>query len=117
MTAKEHAHGNIILHGFIKNTTNIDIPPSYHSYWSWTMRIVDKIESLGYSTAIGYNLETKTHYAAIFAGKEFQRKVIKNIEGEVGQSKIEVVWTLCVKFIEWHNRKKANEQIEKTVNN
>lgn len=78
----------------------------YHNSFDWLMPVIEKIESLGYSTVIGYNAEKKFHWTAIFTGTEFQRKEIKSYEGETGEPKIRVVMQVLVKFITWYNQRK-----------
>lgn len=69
----------------------------YHSSWGWIMPVVEKIETLGYSTNIhGYEGDS---YLTIKEGN-YRRGF-----GE-SKSKIEASWLAIVEFIQWHNQNK-----------
>jgi hypothetical protein len=70
----------------------------YHFEWNWLMPVVQKIETLGFrvnitgiTCSVSRILETET--------------IIQLVLGEVSM-KINLVWAVCVDFIEWYNKTK-----------
>jgi len=77
----------------------------YHKSWRYIMSVIDKIESLGYNTEIAsYHPNEKLHWCCIHKTKNDITNVTINIVDPIeSNSKIEAVWTACIKFIEWYN--------------
>ena len=70
----------------------------YHSSWDWLMPVVDKIESLGFSTHIIHTKSVGSLMHII--------NYITDVITTKGENKIEVVYTNVVKFIKWFNENK-----------
>lgn len=66
----------------------------YHSDWNWLMEVVEKIESLGHRTIIGFS--GNKYYCEIALNNFFTQ----NFE----ESKIEAVYNAVVEFITWYNQ-------------
>ena len=66
----------------------------YHLDWNWLMEVVEKIESLGYRVTI------VRHICRIDLTEESKLIISENIK------KIEAVYTVCFKFIQWYNENK-----------
>ena len=67
---------------------------TYHKDWNWLMQVVEKIESLGYRVTI------VRHICRIDLTEESKLIISENIK------KIEAVYTVCFKFIQWYNQNK-----------
>lgn len=79
--------------------TNYDIEIEtlqYHSSWDWLMPVVEKIESLGYRVTI------VKHICRIDLNEESKLLISEDIK------KIEAVYTVCFKFIQWYNQNKLD---------
>lgn len=68
----------------------------YHSSWDSLMPVVDKIESLGYVVTIK---GITCMVSDILQDDTIIQWVLGNKE-----RKNELVWTVCVEFIKWHNK-------------
>ena len=66
----------------------------YHLDWNWLMEVVEKIESLGYRVTI------VRHICRIDLTEESKLIISEDIK------KIEAVYTVCFKFIQWYNENK-----------
>ena len=66
----------------------------YHLDWNWLMEVVEKIESLGYRVTI------VRHICRIDLTEESKLIISEDIK------KIEAVYTICFKFIQWYNENK-----------
>jgi hypothetical protein len=63
----------------------------FHKSWDWLMKVVDKIESLGYLVEIRDNVcFVKTSETDYFS--------------ELENTKLEATYKATVVFIEWHNK-------------
>lgn len=73
----------------------------FHTNWNWLMLVVDKIESLGYT------VEIVSHYASVEDNVNYTRSL-----AVVGyeDSKINMVYDVCIKFIDWYNKKTEKEK-------
>ncbi len=77
----------------------------FHTDWNWLMKIVDKIESLGFDVEIsskkGFrpDLEIPMPHICDITSKEHG-----NIEMLIGTSKIAIVYGTCLHFIKWFNQ-------------
>lgn len=69
----------------------------FHTDWNWLMEVVEKIESLGYSTELKFIAGLGNTMFFISGGAEvpLNRRIFK--------TKIEAVYNACVTFIEWYN--------------
>ena len=67
----------------------------YDTNWNWLMKVVEKIESLGFTFTIRLKWVkiSKTHNSD---------EVIL-IRWEEDETKIEAVYNACLEFIEWYN--------------
>ena len=79
----------------------------YHSSWDWLMPVVEKIEGLGFDTAIcGISVGEENIIECLIS------PVIKNnnIEVHIKQSgeKIKILWQSIILFIQWYNTQKQN---------
>lgn len=72
----------------------------YHSDWNWLMEVIEKIESLNYSTEIKSISGLGHTMFFISGGAEvpLSRRLIK--------TKFEAVYNACVEFIKWYNLNK-----------
>lgn len=70
----------------------------FDSDWNWLMQVVEKIESLGYSTELKFIAGLGNTMFFISGGAEvpLNRRIFK--------TKIEAVYNACVTFIEWYNK-------------
>ena len=66
----------------------------FHNDWNWLMEVVEKIESLGYRVTI------VRHICRIDLTEESKLIISEDIK------KIEAVYTVCFKFIQWYNQNK-----------
>ena len=66
----------------------------FHSDWSWLMRVVDKIERLGYV------FEIKITGCRI---NQIENGSIIVLRWEEDKTKIEAVYNACLEFIKWYN--------------
>lgn len=67
----------------------------FHSSWDWLMPVVEKIESLNYSTEI-YSMGSYNHRMVVYSSG-----AIVN-QSELMESKIKSVFTACVEFAKWY---------------
>lgn len=79
----------------------------YHSSWDWLMPVVEKIEGLGFDTAVcGISVGEENIIECLIS------PVIKNnnIEVHIKQSgeKIKILWQSIILFIQWYNTQKQN---------
>ena len=74
----------------------------YHSDWNWLMEVVEKIESLGSAVSINNKECMIVHFNNI-TGKE-DKDFLQTFT--LGDTKIEVVYNACVKFINFYNKQK-----------
>ena len=70
------------------------IAMNFHSNWNILMDVVEKIESLGYRVTI------VRHICRIDLTEESKLIISEDIK------KIEAVYTVCFKFIQWYNQNK-----------
>lgn len=70
---------------------------NFHNDWNSLMEVVEKIESLGYSTELKFIAGLGNTMFFISGGAEvpLNRRIFK--------TKIEAVYNACVTFIEWYN--------------
>lgn len=68
---------------------------SYHLSWDWLMPVVEKIESLGFSTHIIHTKSVGSLMHII--------NYITDVITTKGENKLEVVYENVVKFIKWYN--------------
>lgn len=74
----------------------------FHSDWNWLMEVVEKIESLNYTTHT-QNIVSLGHYFRIYsAGADVVE--LRNYE-----TKIKSVYIGCLKFIKWYNKQKTTK--------
>lgn len=69
----------------------------YHSSWDWLMPVVEKIESLNFTTSI-YHLPKTLNTVKIFSGGA-------DVVGKNGETKMEAVYKAVIEFIKWYNQK------------
>ena len=72
------------------------IAMNFHSSWNMLMDVVEKIESLGYRVTI------VRHICRIDLTEESKLIISEDIK------KIEAVYTVCFKFIQWYNDNNNN---------
>lgn len=70
----------------------------YHSSWDWLMSVVEKIESLGYSSEI-YCIGGFENRLQFFSGG------VSPVKSRCFKLKIEAVYYTVVEFIKWYNAK------------
>lgn len=68
----------------------------FHSDWNWLMTVVEKIESLNFTTSI-YHLPKTLNTVKIFIGGA-------DIVGKNGETKMKAVYKAVVEFIKWYNQ-------------
>ena len=83
---------NKIIAEFMGATLTKDL--KYHLDWNWLMEVVEKIESLGYRVTI------VRHICRIDLTEESKLIISEDIK------KIEAVYMVCFKFIQWYNQNK-----------
>lgn len=71
-----------------------DFELEFHSDWNWLMKVVEKIESLG------YRIEIVKHICRIYLSNKETIIISENTPN------IEAVYTACVEFIKWYNEQK-----------
>ena len=81
--------------GFINIDIDIYEQCKFHSDWNWLMKVVEKIESLGYS------LDIKLAWCRIRQIKNINVIVLR---WEEDKTKIEAVYNSCIGFIQWYNK-------------
>lgn len=67
----------------------------FHSSWDWLMPVVEKIESLNFTTSI-YHLPKTLNTVKILSGGA-------DVVGVNGETKIEAIYKTVVEFIKWYN--------------
>ena len=72
----------------------------YHKSWDWLIPVVEKIESLGYSTELYYN-HIRNYNLFTITNKNLP---IGGIAACRTTSKIEAVYNTVVLFIKWYNK-------------
>lgn len=70
----------------------------YHSSWDWLMPVVEKIESLNFSTLI-YHLPKTLYTTKIISGGA-------DVVGVNRDTKIQSVFDTVIEFIKWYNANK-----------
>ena len=73
----------------------------YHKSFDWLMPVVEKIESLGYEVKIG-RISCQVH-EILKQNSPISSLVCGNIS-----KKIDLVYDVCVNFIQWYNQNKHN---------
>jgi hypothetical protein len=68
----------------------------YHTDWNWLMKVVEKIESLGYSV----NIE---NYSCVIEPNDERELFIQSGSFSFNESKINATYNACVKFINSYN--------------
>lgn len=85
-----------------ENTTPVyDSWLKYHSSWDWLMPVVEKIEALGYEVVITSGM------CHIFNTKDLNNEFC-NKSNNNKTSKIELVITTILEFIQWYNQNKES---------
>ena len=75
----------------------------YHTSWDWLMPVVEKIDSLGYSTTIASDMRkgiTDRYCAEVIKPEKITETLLYKYHPT---SKIEAVWLAIVEFIKWYN--------------
>jgi hypothetical protein len=70
----------------------------YDTDWNWLMKVVEKIESLGYCLVIG-GRTTKNYCEIRGEVDDFTTKY----SDSYGETKIEAVYNACIDFVKWYN--------------
>ena len=72
----------------------------FHSNWDWLMRVVEKIESLGYNIDT-MKVDITKYQSSQFCGIYIDGKIIYT---NYCETKIEAVYNACVEFVKWYNQ-------------
>ena len=70
---------------------------SFHSNWDWLMRVVEKIESLGYTVTIAGVMCKVTKVL------DLENSIVSYVLGDKSR-KLELIYTTMVEFVKWHNK-------------
>lgn len=81
----------------IENFQLVD-EPKYDESWDWLMPVVEKIESLNYTTSI-YHLPRTLNTVKIFSAGA-------DVVGVNGETKMQSLYKAVVEFIKWYNDQK-----------
>ncbi len=73
----------------------------YDTSWDWLMPVVEKIESFGPCFTFRKSEITVYGWAKMVFGEAEKNEIYEDYD--IGNSKIEVVYQSCVKFIKWYN--------------
>lgn len=68
----------------------------FHNDWNWLIKVVEKIESLG------YRIEIVKHICRIYLSDKAMIIISENIP------KMEAVYNACLEFIKWYNEKQVS---------
>ena len=69
----------------------------FHSNWDWLMRVVEKIESLGYTVTIAGVMCKVTKVL------DLENSIVSYVLGDKSR-KLELIYTTMVEFVKWHNK-------------
>ena len=69
----------------------------FHSDWNWLMRVVEKIESLGYTVTIAGVMCKVTKVL------DLENSIVSYVLGDKSR-KLELIYTTMVEFVKWHNK-------------
>jgi hypothetical protein len=69
----------------------------YDTDWEWLMRVVEKIESLGYDVFIN---------TCVCRITDVGQNMFEDIECFVNDNKRQATYNACVEFVEWYNNQK-----------
>jgi hypothetical protein len=69
----------------------------YNTDWEWLMRVVEKIESLGYDVFIN---------TCVCRITDVGLDMFEDIECFVNDNKRQATYNACVEFVEWYNNQK-----------
>ena len=70
----------------------------FHSDWNWLMKVVEKIENLGYGVTIGM-----ADYCII---QNDWKEDLKEIHSLTKNGKLLCTYNACIEFIKWYNKQK-----------
>ena len=77
----------------------------YSYNWGWLMPVVEKIESLGHKTIIGYDRDLTGHYCNIMTGLKLTDDGPTKAIGQ-GKNKMEAIYNAVIEHIKWRNENK-----------
>ena len=77
--------------------TFFDNQLKFHSDWNWLMRVVEKIESLGYTVTIAGVMCKVTKVL------DLENSIVSYVLGDKSR-KLELIYTTMVEFVKWHNK-------------
>ncbi len=67
----------------------------FHNDWNWLMKVVEKIESLGYDVFIN---------TCVCRITDVGQDILEDIETFNYENKKQAVYNACVEFIKWYNK-------------
>lgn len=92
MQLEKYSNNEYLANGMICNENIL----YYHSDWNWLMEVVEKIESLNFTTSI-YHLPKSLNTVKIISGGA-------DVVGINGSTKIESVYNAMVEFVKWYTQ-------------
>lgn len=96
------------IHGVTKfNTADLGSGKilEYHKSWDWLMPVVEKIESLGYTTLIKNYGDEFSNFVEILNTDEDPLQICCFTEHVMLKSKLELTYKAVIEFIKWYNEK------------